>query len=225
MGDHEIVLAGEASVDADAIVYATGWKHSSPHIDDRTASSLGLAAPKSAEDLQEAAKWRGLEQTAEDRILERFPMLSKPPPYFRHNQNETPFRLYKSILPVHDRSIAFIGKLMLGNHCYNAEVQALYAVAALDHKITLPSEAYMEQEIAGVVAWCRKRYLAKGGLANWFYWDLVPYTDALLKELGLSSHRKKGWRDLLTPALVPDLRELMTEYMDHTTNSLAKKNK
>ncbi|OCL13376.1 FAD/NAD(P)-binding domain-containing protein [Glonium stellatum] len=225
IGGHEVFLANKTSVNTDVIVYATGWKHLSPYIDDRTASELGLTIPKPTEDSQKAAKWRELDQRANNKILKRFPILSKPPPHYQHGQKEAPFRLYKSIIPVHDHSIAFIGKLMIGNHCYNAEVQALYAVAVLDHKIALPSEEHMEEEIASVVAWCKRRYLTKGIAANWFYWDLVPYTDALLKELGLSSHRKKGWKDLLAPALAPDLKGLINEYTQRNTDARAKKSK
>ena len=43
----------------------------------------------------------------------------------------TPFRLWKSIVPLHDQNIMFVGKVMLGNHFRNAEVQALFACAML----------------------------------------------------------------------------------------------
>ncbi|OCK80243.1 flavin-binding monooxygenase-like protein-like protein [Lepidopterella palustris CBS 459.81] len=220
--EREVILADGTSVKADVIVYATGWKHSSPYLDDSTAAELGLAAPISAEDPQEAAKWQELEQEADVQVLKQFRMLTHPPQYYRHDCNETPFRLYKSVIPVHDHSIAFLGKVMLGNNFYNAEVQALYAVAALDGNISLPPAADMKREIAGVVAWCRRRYLTMGETGNWFYWDVVPYTDGLLKQLGLSSHRKKGWRDLLKPALAPDLRGLIEEYKSTTRDNPAK---
>jgi hypothetical protein len=177
-----------------------------------TAAYLGLSAPVSAFDSKEAAKWQDLEEKADKNVIRRFPVLAERPPYRHPKTSESPFRLYKAILPIHDHSIAFLGKLVLGNNFYSAEVQALYAVAALDETIALPSPPAMEEEVAHVVAWNRRRYLAKGERGSWFYWDLVPYTDSLLKELGLSSHRKAGWRDMLMPALAPDLRGLISEY-------------
>lgn len=102
---------------------------------------------------------------------------------------------------------------MLGNNFRNAEVQALWATAALDGTLKLPSPAEMERDISRVVAWCRRRYLAKGAQGNWFYFDVVPYSDNLLSSLSLSSHRKKSWlRDFFEPCLAIDLAKMIPEY-------------
>ncbi|KAF2466351.1 flavin-binding monooxygenase-like protein-like protein [Lindgomyces ingoldianus] len=216
---HNVHLANGTTIDADAIVFATGWKDSPLYIDPHTAYYLGLATPKSAEDLKEASKWATLETSADAEILKRYPILSNPPPCHKRSFTETPFRLYKSILPIHDRSIVFLGRMVLANHTYNAEVQSLFAIAALDNTLNLPSEADMEEEVASVRAWQKRRYPARGEAGNWFWYDIVPYTDAVLKQLGLESHRMKGVSDFFRPAVAKNLEGLVEEYRKKTGGS------
>ena len=110
------------------------------------------------------------------------------------------------------RGIVFLGHIVIGNNFRAAECQALWAVAYLDGQLSLPFNEDMEREVAMSVAWCRRRYPSKGELGHWLYFDLVPYTDALLQQLGLESHRKKGRaKDLLTPCVAEDLKDLSSE--------------
>ena len=67
--------------------------------------------------------------------------------------------------------------------------------------------------MAMTVAWDRRRYLNKGQLGSWFYFDVVAYADMLLEQLGLSSHRQKGWfGNLMDPCFASDLKGLVDEY-------------
>ena len=53
---------------------------------------------------------------------------------------------------------------------------------------------------------------AKGSLRTGCYWDMVPYTDMLLAELNLCSHRKASvWKDLFRPCFADDLAGLIDE--------------
>jgi dimethylaniline monooxygenase (N-oxide forming) len=72
----------------------------------------------------------------------------------------------------------------------------------------------MRKAVAETVAWCRKRYLGKGHLGNRFWFDMVPYTDALLAQLGLESHMKGGWRGLWRTCFAQDLKGLIGEYKE-----------
>ncbi|KAF2194455.1 hypothetical protein K469DRAFT_744388 [Zopfia rhizophila CBS 207.26] len=76
IGINDVVLADGTSIEIDAIIYATGWRASTPYIEPSTAYSLGLATKLSAEELQEAEKWRILEQNADSRIIKLFPILA-----------------------------------------------------------------------------------------------------------------------------------------------------
>ncbi|KAF2677010.1 flavin-binding monooxygenase-like protein-like protein [Lentithecium fluviatile CBS 122367] len=210
-----ICLADGTRIETDAIVYATGWKQTTPYLEPETAYTLGLATNLSAENPEKAKKWAALEKVADAKVLHRFPILKDPPPCYKAERKSTPFRLYKSMIPIHDHSIAFLGKLMMANHAYCTEVQALFAVAVLDGVLTLPETAVMQEEVALVRAWQERRYPAKGYMGNWFFYDIVPYTDAMLAELRLSSHRTGGMKDFVRPALASNLRGLLAEYKEN----------
>lgn len=212
-------LADDTTIDAEAIVFATGWKISHPKIlasDGKTeiASSLGISVPNDSGRSAVSSYWTEIEKACRVAVLDRFPILRDMPAYFRPPSDDTtPLRLYKGMLPIGDDSITFLGQMMLGNHFRAAEVQALFAVAALDRTLKLPSKSEMKLSIAETISWCRLRYLSKGSHGNWLYWDLVPYTDNLLKELGLQSHLYANpLKNLWRTCFASDLRNLLQEY-------------
>lgn len=70
----------------------------------------------------------------------------------------------------------------------------------------------MEREVVMSIAWCRRRYLTKGALGHWLYFDLVPYTDALPEQLALNSHRRKSkLKDFFSPCVAEGLKGLLSE--------------
>lgn len=208
-------------VDADVIIFATGWDVHAPYFDAEKAESLGLPVRNHSSSTHgsNTTLQNALEEDGEDAILKELPILDSP---WAHSQTgwqreelsmRLPWRLWKSIVPPTDPTIAFVGRVMLGNHFRAAEVQALFVCAVLDGCLTLPCQHTMYTDIAKVVSWCRRRYLMKGRSGNWFYWDLIPYTDMLLETLGLTSHRQKAWyRDLFKPCVARDLEGLIKEY-------------
>lgn len=201
----------------DVVVLCTGWDPVSRIFPPRDAVKLGLAVPLSEQDQEEEAKWRALEGAKDRDILRRFPFLARTPPYRPAQPSHTPFRLYKAIAPPSDidsHSIAFLGKMVVGNNFRVAEVQALWAVAYLDGKLKL-DRSRIEEEIVETVTWCRRRYLNKGQLGSWFPLDTLAYTDMLLDQLRLSSHRRKDWiKDLVAPCVAADLQGLIAEYKE-----------
>ncbi|GAB7358746.1 hypothetical protein MBLNU230_g3975t1 [Neophaeotheca triangularis] len=233
-------LADGTTLHPDTIVYCTGWRDGAQsYFDEEQAASLGLPSLPKTINPKSAAKWQHLESTAEREVLDSYPILdsdwARSQPAFKQANLDnkptqegptnpevptSPYRLYKSIVPIPDPSILFLGRVMLGNHFRAAEAQALFACAVLDGHtedgasgFRLPPKEAMERDVAKTVAWCRRRYLLKGLRGNWFYWDLVPYTDMLLAELGLRSHREGGWwRDLVGTCWARDLRGLVEEY-------------
>ncbi|KAL8881934.1 MAG: hypothetical protein Q9198_000967 [Flavoplaca austrocitrina] len=200
----------------DALVYCTGWSARTNIFPIHKAFDLGLPVPLEDADPQRQTHWGDLEKAADAVVLSQFPNLKNPPAYRKIEPVDTPFHLYKAMAPPSDptHSIVFLGKLVVGNNFRVAEAQAIWSVAYLDGKISnIPSRSQMEREIAETVAWDRRRYLNKGELGSWFYYDVVDYADALLEQLGLSSHRKKGWRrDLLEPCFADDLKDVVGEY-------------
>lgn len=206
-----VVLADGSRVTVDAIIYGTGWRQTPGHYDTQTAAALGLPVPLGPAASVDHEKWEALEAAADKTILARLPILAYPPAYLKKDPPTTPYRLYRSIVPIHDSSIVFLGRMSIINGWRVAEVQSLWAVAALDGRIhERQATAAMEKDVAETVVWCRRRYLNKGLLANWFLWDCIAYTDQLLEELGLKSHL--GKEGMLSPCRAKSLRGLLDEY-------------
>jgi dimethylaniline monooxygenase (N-oxide forming) len=204
----------------DVIICATGWQPSyHKFLDQDLARSLGLPVTlleplRRPANVADQAKWFELEQAADDEICRRFPRLQKPLVHHRSTTTQSPFRLYMYMAPTDPkrRGIVFLGHIVIGNNFRAAECQALWAVAYLDGQLSLPFNEDMEREVAMSVAWCRRRYLSKSALGHWLYFDLVPYTDALLQQLGLDSHRKKGCvKHSFTPCVAEDLKDFLSE--------------
>jgi len=215
------------TIPVDVLVYCTGWTPFNPLYSPSVASELGLPVSLSDADPSTEFKWGKLEERKDAEILSRFPILAHPPAYRKSKPTHTPFRLHKAMVPANDtlnHSIVFLGKMVVGNNFRAAEVQAIWAVAYLDGDLYPPilniSPAFtvrqrrrFEEEIAETVAWCRRRYLNKGNLGSWFYYDVVDYTDTLLAEVGLCSHKRKGWlRNFFAPCRAEDLKDLIDEY-------------
>lgn len=207
--DKEIILP------ADVLVYCTGWDPVSYLFSSDEALRLGLSVPISEVEPKVQSHWQALETAADCKVISKFPHLGEPPLYRKFEPIHTPFRLYKAIAPVNgapNHSIVFLGKMVVGNNFRTAEAQALWAVAYLDGNVEV-SESAMQADVAMMVAWDRRRYLNKGQLGTWFYFDVVAYADMLLEQLKLSSHRRKGWfRNLMNPCVANDLKDLAAEY-------------
>ena len=216
-----------ATIPLDVLVYCTGWTPLSPLYPPSMASKLGLPVALSDIDATAQSRWKELEDLKDAEMLSQFPSLAHPPVYRKSEPTHTPFRLYRAMVPlddIPDHSIVFLGKLVVGNNFRATEVQALWAVAYLDGNLRPPNLAsepayaderrvQIEEDVAKMVAWCRRRYLNKGELGSWFYFDVIDYTDLLLAELGLSSHKRRGWlRNLFAPCRAENLRDLVDEY-------------
>ena len=219
MCDVGLVLEDDSVVEADTVICATGWRVIHPYFEPEAAATLGLPVATHSVDTKTEAYWANLLAVAEKDVVDKLPILDSPWALAQATRDcpsdaaLTPFRLWKSMVPLHDSSIVFVGKLMLGNHFRNSEVQALFASAVLDGILALPSVDERARDIAKTVAWCKRRYPGgKGKLNHWYYWDMVPYCDALLRELGLLSHRRTSiWKDLFRPCYAIDLAGLIDE--------------
>lgn len=214
---HNIVLQDEEVENVDAIICATGWRPSYENFfDDNLAADLGLPVSKRGRVKNGAEpRWDSADALAEIEIARLFPRLQHPPPHHVKPATHSPFRLYRNMIPTHVEKytgIVFLGHIAVGNNFRAAEVQALWAVAYLSQLVNLPAQAAMETNVALALAWCRKRYLSKGVLGHWLFYDLVPYTDTLLEDIELTTHKGKGWLgDLWKPCVADDLEGLLGE--------------
>ena len=209
---HSICLENGTKIGCDAMLCGTGWKQSYPFFSETQLCELGLPHSLSCHCLDDTVEWHMLQEAADKEVIDEYPKLAHPPDFYQKPMTKTPYRLYKCIAPLDDDSIVFLGQIRIANNFRVAECQALWAMALLDGTLDLPSYEDMQGEIAYVNAWCRRRYPANGGLGNYMHYDVIAYTDALLAELGLSSHRKTWLKDFFSPCLANDLRGLIEEY-------------
>jgi dimethylaniline monooxygenase (N-oxide forming) len=218
--DNTIVMPAD-TVSPDVTVCGTGWQPSyHKFFDEGLARNLGLAStlPKNegtSINVKDQVKWVELERAADVEICHRFPGQQQPPPHHTSTPTQSPLRLYKYIIPTDSEmsGIAFPGHIVIGNNFRAAECQSSWAVAYLAGQLNPPSKEDMEEEVAMSVAWWRRRYRHKGDLSNWLYFDLVRYTDALLEQLGLKSHRKKGrLKNFFSPCIAEDLENLLSKF-------------
>lgn len=92
--------------------------------------------------------------------------------------------------------------------------------AFFDKNVQLPDIEQAEREVAYMNAFSRRRYPPHGAAGNYFHFDLVGYTDRLVTDIGLKSHRKGAWwSDLTSPCLASDFKEIKEEYCTKYRNN------
>lgn len=210
-----IRLHSREEIPTDALLCGTGWSPSLDFFDEDLLAELDL--PHNPTSLSakkpDAETWTQLEGEADRTVLAHFPQLAHPPPHYKKPVERTPYRLYNGMAPLNSDSIVFVGHVLVGSYFRAAECQAVWATAYLDKQLSLPLRESRQANIALVTAWCRRRYLSNGEKGNWMVFELIKYTDRLLEEVGLSSHRKGWFADLFVPCVASDLSGLKDEYV------------
>jgi dimethylaniline monooxygenase (N-oxide forming) len=212
---NSLVLDDSTEVQTDVVLCGTGWNAEYSFFSPEQATKLGLPHDPCYEDAEELQRWNNLMDAADRQILKQFPILAKPPPHCKPvgNANLTPARLYNGIASLTDSSIIFLGRARMSNNFRGAEAQAIWATAYWDGNVTLPLLKQARLEVAYMNAFSRRRYPSRGIDGVNFHADLVWYTDKLIYEAGLTSHRKGWWKDWDEPCLASDLKDCKDEYL------------
>lgn len=212
MEAHSIVLDDGSKIAADILLCGTGWNYDYPFFTPEQARSFGLPQ-YSQKDLPEHTKlWDTLLEDADHKVLSKFPILKNPPPHRKAEVSTTPNRLYNCIAPLEDTSILFLGRAHLSNSFRTAEAQAIWATAYFDGNVKIPPLEQAQRDIAYMNAVSRRRYPSRGAAGDFLFFELVWYTDKLLADVGLKSHRKGWWADWVEPCLALDLKNMPDEY-------------
>lgn len=191
-----IEFSDGSSVQTDGLIAVTGWKFGPPFKFKPEGIEATLGIPTENSSQEEIERWETLNREADDEILHEFPLLARPPkgraPW---GYSLTPFRLYRGIASPgltakSDHCLAFINVV----HCtYNfilAETQSLWTFAYFNNKIQIKEEDVYRQT-ALFSRFGKLRYPL--GFSTWwpeFIFDLNPYADMLLTDLGLPFRRK-----------------------------------
>ena len=209
---HSIVLDDGSEIAADVLLCGTGWKSNYPFFSTRQAYSLGLPHSLEEDSLEDSKLWASLLESADRRVLAEFPILETPPPYKKHTVSTTTTRLYNCIAPLNDPSVVMLGRAHLSNSFRMAEAQAIWATAYFDGNVKLPPLEQAQRDIAYMNACSRRRYPSHGAAGDYIFFELISYTDKLLGEVGLKSHRKGGLADWVEPCLATDFKDAKDEY-------------
>lgn len=211
---NSLVLDVGTNIQSDVVLCGTGWKTDYSFFSPEQAVQLGLPHDSSlgSEDLQ---KWQILMAAADKHILKQFPVLGTPPSTCKPSSNAstTPARLYNGIASLTDPSVVFLGRARISNNFRGAEAQAIWATAFWDGLVKIPSPRQAQLEVAYMNAFSRRRYPSRGADGINFHADLIWYTDKLIYDAGLTSHRKGWWHDQEEPCLASDLRDCKDEYL------------
>ncbi|KAK3299660.1 flavin-binding monooxygenase-like family protein [Chaetomium fimeti] len=179
------LLSGKR-VNADYVIYATGWGDHFSFFSPELKEELGLpqygheTAPADAATPPHKPRsdpWRAHDDAADALVAGKIPLLGAGP---------ADFDGWK--VPAARRKVMKVRRWRL----YNRMVQGLWAAAYLLGDLALPGRADMVREVAEWNAWTRKRYASVGERYPYALFDWVPYLDRLMKDLGLETRRHKG---------------------------------
>jgi dimethylaniline monooxygenase (N-oxide forming) len=222
---HSLVLSNQPPLDVDAIIFATGWEAPTERLFTLSLKTqLGLPVPWSTLPESVEEYWKSLDASSDREILDIYPIFANPPyKYPQRDTLDTPFRLFRAIVPPKlaaekDRSIVFLGQLANVQHTSVAEISSLWSVAYLENLLpALPimsSEETMNREVARVNAFMKRRYPGRKNRPLALL-EVRDWMDVLLRDLGLRTDRiklavemeggwgwwglKGWWRELFEP--------------------------
>ena len=210
-----IILKDGREVLTDVLLCGTGWSPNYPFFSSKQLCRLGLPHDPCDEDSEDAQIWDDLMEKADEHILEDYPILANPPTGCKPiGGNElTAARLYNGMASLTDKSVVFLGRARMSNNFLGAEAQAVWATAYWDGHIIFPEPEQARREVAHMNAFSRRRYPSRGIDGLNFHADLLWYTDKLVTEAGLKSHRKGWWNDDEEPCLANDFKDCKDEYL------------
>lgn len=223
-----IHMSDNSSIKADVLICATGWDFT-PNISflpSNLEDRVGLSnAPSSDPNIV----------MVDNELLRRFPGLADSP-MKRIQQSalsDTPvppieepptWMLYHGLVPPHfisSRNFAYAGLAIGIRGFLLSQTQALWIAAFFDNKLStpLPSEAKASKQ-----ALLQNRFYkwkAPNGLGDRctdMVFEVMPYVDTLLGELGLETRRKGGWAEIFQYYGVGDYSNLVQEWVGKQNN-------
>ena len=176
---------GEA-IETDIVICATGWKKE---------SSLKVVNFDGGLKQQGVDREKLVAQANAD-VTTAYPMLKDQPILRRDPGDAEPLRNYRFIVPSQSyfkRNIAYAGMVSTVVTSIFASVQGLWISAYLDGKLDRApkSDDEVTKEVMLHTQFGRWRYpCGYGARLPDFAFDSIPYVDLLVKDLGLSPHRK-----------------------------------
>ncbi|CUS14354.1 unnamed protein product [Tuber aestivum] len=228
-GDKVILETGE--LQTDVLIWATGYEIQVNPFSIEDSIALGVPVPVSQAPATAKKHWDDLESAAEAEVIRLFPRLADPPNFTSYQPKLTPYRLYRSIVPlgclqkdVPDRSLVFAGIFSTSSSAIMSVAVSLWAVAWMTGNVDVAlSNEEVEKELAMANVFSKKRYLSIGAKKPCSVFDFLPIVDSMLRELGVNPRRKSGvFRNFFEPYAPRDYRGIVQEWkkahgLDKTT--------
>lgn len=223
-------LRSGQTIDADEVIYCTGWGDHFSFFSDQLKEELGIPAytpdPKSSsvESESKVDPWAKHDEAADSFVASRLPLLAAGPRDLRVPKPgrvivKRRWRLYNRCVPLSlaqagDRSLVVLGQIHTTQTPTIAAVQSLWAIAYMLGEVPLPDPDDAVREVAQWNAWVRKRYLGVGERYPYALFDWIPYLDRLLRDLGVRTQRHSGWlADFFKPYGPQCYAGVVDEYM------------
>ena len=215
MNQTSVLLRDGREVPTDVLLCGTGWDIGYPFFTPEQIRELGLPHDPDQNLDEDSKTWNDLMDAADHQILNQYPILGRPPAGCKPvtGAGFTPARLYQGMASLADDSIVFLGRARMANNFIGAEAQAIWATAYWDQHVTVPRYSQAQHEVAYMNAFSRRRYPSRGVDGLNFHTDLIWYTEKILCEAGLTSHRKEWWVDPEEPYLANVFRDCKDEYL------------
>lgn len=218
----KVVLVGGETIESDVLVASTGWKKES------TIKFAGLGEEQLGLPGTVAEK-KALAEKADAEVLRDFPILKDQPKLAFVPKEADPLRYYRFIVPytmIESRNLAFAGMISCVSTATVAAIQGHWIAAFMGEQLDRAPKSGQEviDEIMLHTQWGKWRYPSGYGASlPDFVFEGVPYTNLLMKDLGLKTHRKPGlFAELTSPYLPPDFAGLMEEWKQaHEKNAAA----
>ncbi|KAK5991484.1 FAD-dependent monooxygenase DEP4-like protein [Cladobotryum mycophilum] len=210
-----IRLSDGSTLQTDALIHCGGWRWTSP-IQFEGISSLEYGIPTKVDASRDMQEWKSQCQLTDARILEKFPHLRSAPP-----EPYTSWCLHRAIAPPSQtceksaKNLAFLGLFSTLPTAALSEIQSLWAIAFLHHRVEVPETAMSSRRgAASWTRWSRLRYpFSQASKYMDTSFDIVPYFDVLLSDMQLRSRRKSSWwRELIEPYSAADYKGLVDEF-------------
>ena len=217
------ILTDGTVLEADLMICSTGWKKESP-IKYQGIGPSGFGLNCSPGELA------ALNRTADKDVLAMFPRLRNQPPLKFTPKAGEPLRLYRFMVPeayISQHTIAFAGAMSSVSTASCANAQGVWIGAYLSDKLERKPSSQLEvrQEIMLHTQWGKWRFpYGYGASLPDFVFEGVSYIDMLLRDMGLTTHRKNGlFQELTSPYMPKDYVGLVEEWKERQQATLESK--
>ena len=194
-----LILDDGQRIEADAVIYATGYKFGPSFPLEPEARRARWGVPLASSSLDEK-QFQSLEERADAELFASFPELELSPKYPEREPELGPWRLWRFIappsqVPTTHRNLAFLTNVETYQNVLKGELVSLWSYAYLYDQLSVQPGSVDEVTYEATL-WSRfgkwRCPMGSQGKTGDTFHDNLPYYDLLLRDLGLKTWRK-GW--------------------------------